>query len=180
MSGWQIPVKRHILDIEKHSHRQVLARRAFNRIIAGGANNEKGKWMAKAFDVAQGCSVKFAAILVDRNGVQIAVGKNQSHSRKILHAEMDALLQVDPTEKNLVMYCTAEPCPMCMSAIVWSGQVDHVVYGTDIPFLIDNGHPQIDIRASQVVHRWRNTKRVTLEQHKADLTNILYQRPKKK
>lgn len=178
MSNWKIPVKQHIRDIEKHSHRQVLARRAYNRIIGGGAN-ENAKWMAKALDVARKCSIPFAAILVDRNGIQLAVGKNQSRSRKILHAEMDALLQVDPTKENLTMYCTAEPCPMCMSAIIWSGQVDRVVYGTDIPFLIDNGHPQINIRASQVIHKWRNTKRITLEQHSADLTNILYLRPKK-
>ena len=100
MSGWQTPVKRHIRDIEKDSHRQVLARRAFNRIIAGGTNNDKGKWMAKAFDVAKGCSIKFAAILVNRNGVQMAVGKNQSGSRKILHAEMLLLKEIN-LQRNL-------------------------------------------------------------------------------
>ena len=180
MTVWQVRVKRHIRDFEKHSHRQVVARRTYNRAVAGGGNDEDAKWMAKAFGIAKECPVPFAAILVDPEGKEIAVGKNDSRSRKILHAEIDALLRADPTKQSLTMYCTAEPCPMCMSAIVWSGQVDRVVYGTGIPFLIQHGHPQIDIRAGHVVHNLRNLKRVALDQCSEALTNLLYEKHKKK
>jgi tRNA(adenine34) deaminase len=41
------------------------------------------------------------------------------------HAEIDAIRKAcqklqEPYLKDAVMYCTAEPCPMCMSAIIWA------------------------------------------------------------
>lgn len=41
------------------------------------------------------------------------------------HAEIDAIRKAcsalnQPYLTNCVMYCTAEPCPMCMSAIIWA------------------------------------------------------------
>lgn len=48
------------------------------------------------------------------------------------HAEIDAIrkackLLQQPYLKDAVMYCTAEPCPMCMSAIIWA-KIPVVVY----------------------------------------------------
>jgi len=51
-----------------------------------------------------------------------------------------------------VLYTTAEPCPMCIGAILWSG-IGTVVFGTSIRFLQRRGWRQIDIRAGEVVRR---------------------------
>lgn len=48
------------------------------------------------------------------------------------HAEIDAIrkacakLQL-PYLQDCILYCTAEPCPMCMSAIIWA-KMDSVAY----------------------------------------------------
>ena len=48
------------------------------------------------------------------------------------HAEIDAIrkacqLLQQPYLESVVIYCTAEPCPMCMSAIIWA-KIPIVVY----------------------------------------------------
>lgn len=48
------------------------------------------------------------------------------------HAEIDAIRKAcqqlqQPYLVDTVMYCTAEPCPMCMSAIIWA-KMPTVVY----------------------------------------------------
>mgnify|MGYP000724088630 CR=1 FL=1 len=48
------------------------------------------------------------------------------------HAEIDAIRKAcqklgQPYLSDCVMYCTAEPCPMCMSAIIWA-KIDSVAY----------------------------------------------------
>ena len=54
--------------------------------------------------------------------------------------------------KNLVLYTTAEPCPMCQAAVLWSG-IQTVVYGPSIRSLQRLGWRQIDILAEEVVRR---------------------------
>ena len=79
-----------------------------------------------------------------------------------LHGEIDAinrLVAVAPGTdgSRLVLYTTAEPCPMCQGAILWAG-IGAVVFGSSIRFLLDIGWRQIDIPAAEVVHRslgWR-------------------------
>jgi tRNA(Arg) A34 adenosine deaminase TadA len=74
----------------------------------------------------------------------------------MLHAEVVALqnyarianLQWD----NLTLYSTAEPCPMCQSAILWCG-IPETVYGTSIASLMAIGYRQIEISANEVVQR---------------------------
>ena len=51
--------------------------------------------------------------------------------------------------KDLTLYTTGEPCPMCASAIRWAG-FKECVYGTSISTLIAQGWGQIQIRSQYV------------------------------
>ena len=74
------------------------------------------------------------AVIV-RNGQVIATGLETLKSANDPvngHAEIDAIRKAcqvigEPYLKDCIMYCTAEPCPMCMSAIIWA-KMDSVAY----------------------------------------------------
>lgn len=53
---------------------------------------------------------------------------------------------------DLVLYTTAEPCPMCMAAILWSG-IQMVVFTTSIRFRQQHAWRQIDVLAEEIVRR---------------------------
>jgi tRNA(adenine34) deaminase len=100
----------------------------------------------------------FGAIIVQReSGDTAAEGWNRSMINPVWHGEIDALnalfrsgQTVDGSE--LVLYTTAEPCPMCMGAILWTG-IQMVVFGTSIRFLQEHGWRQIDIVAEEIIRR---------------------------
>ena len=100
----------------------------------------------------------FGAVIVRRTtGEIIAKGYNRFSESPTFHGEIDAINrcaavnpQIDWTE--LDMYTTAEPCPMCQSAVEWAG-IANVYYGTSMPFLQRHGWRQIDIRAEEVARR---------------------------
>ena len=109
----------------------------------------------------------FGAVLVDsRSGEIVARGHNRSNENPTFHGEIDCInnLMSQPLGGEidwsaLVLYTTAEPCPMCQGAIEWAG-IGHVVYGTSIATLKRLGWWQIDISAEEVIRRtpFRNTK----------------------
>ena len=98
----------------------------------------------------------FGAVIVKRaTGEIVAEGFNQSALNPTFHGEMVAINHcaelhhpVDWSEFDL--YTTAEPCPMCQSAIEWAG-IACVYYGTSIPYLQKHNWWQINIRASEVI-----------------------------
>ncbi len=101
----------------------------------------------------------FGAVIVDsRSSTVLAEGHNRSIDSPTFHGEVDVInrLAMSPERPEdwspLVLYTTAEPCPMCQSAIAWAG-IGSTVFGSSIPFLQDLGWWQIDIRAAQVIHR---------------------------
>jgi tRNA(Arg) A34 adenosine deaminase TadA len=102
--------------------------------------------------------VPFGAVIVRREGGEtVAEGWNKSAVNATWHGEMDALNALFRSGRvgdagGLVLYTTAEPCPMCMAAILWSG-LGMVVFGTSIRFLQRCGWRQIDIGAEEVVRR---------------------------
>lgn len=77
----------------------------------------------------------FGAVIVDENGNIIANGNNQVVLRKdpTAHAEIIAIREAC---KNLntydlskyTLYTSCEPCPMCLSAIIWAN-IKNVYYG---------------------------------------------------
>ena len=100
----------------------------------------------------------FAAVVVDRRtGEVMAEGWNRAEENPLLHGEMVALTALAarrprPDGRHLVLYATAEPCPMCMGAVLWA-DVGRVVFGTSIRLLLDTGWRQIDIPAAVVTGR---------------------------
>jgi tRNA(Arg) A34 adenosine deaminase TadA len=100
----------------------------------------------------------FGAVLVrGATGEVLAEGHNRSALSPTFHGEIDVInrLAADRPKvdwDSLALYTTAEPCPMCQSAIEWAG-ISLVVYGSSIPFLQGLGWWQIDIRSEEVALR---------------------------
>ena len=112
--------------------------------------------MRRAIEIAKGNPrAPFGTVIVDRaDGRIVAEGLNRAEENPIWHGEMDALRALDASadRSRLVLYTTAEPCPMCQAAILWS-EIGEVVYGTSITTLIALGWPQIVLRAEEVATR---------------------------
>lgn len=77
----------------------------------------------------------FGAVIVDKEGKIIAEGNNKVLSKKdpTAHAEIEAIRNAckklntyDLSE--YILYTSCEPCPMCLSAIIWSN-IKKVYYG---------------------------------------------------
>ncbi len=116
-------------------------------------------YMRLAIRAARGVpAAPFGAVIVRAaTGECVASGANRASENPVYHGEIDAINRcsaahpgIDWTE--LALYTTAEPCPMCQSAIAWAG-ISSVYYGTSIPHLQKAGWNQIDIRAVEVARR---------------------------
>jgi tRNA(Arg) A34 adenosine deaminase TadA len=100
----------------------------------------------------------FGAVLVrGTTGEVLAEGHNRTTISPTYHGEIDVInrLAADQPKADwggLALYTTAEPCPMCQSAIEWAG-IPLVVFGSSIPFLQRLKWWQIDIRAEEVSRR---------------------------
>jgi tRNA(adenine34) deaminase len=98
----------------------------------------------------------FGTVIVKRaTGEIVAEGFNQSALNPIFHGEIVAInrcaeLHHPEDWSKFDLYSTAEPCPMCQSAIEWAG-IARVYYGTSIPYLQKHNWWQINIRASEVI-----------------------------
>ena len=116
-------------------------------------------FMRRAIELALNVpNVPFGALIVNRDTDEIlAEGWNKTSINPTWHGEIDAINQLVLRQESLdasklVLYTTAEPCPMCQAAILWAG-IGMVVFGTSIRFLQNNGWHQIDILAQEVIHR---------------------------
>jgi tRNA(Arg) A34 adenosine deaminase TadA len=107
----------------------------------------------------------FGAIIVRRATSEIvAEGFNQSSLNPAFHGEMVAINRCSEFHRpadwsEFDLYTTAEPCPMCQSAIEWAG-IATVYYGTSIPYLQQHNWWQINIRATEVIAQtaFRNSR----------------------
>lgn len=98
----------------------------------------------------------FGAVVVRPDtGAVVAEGVNNSAANPILHGEIACMNDYVARNGNngwsaCVLYTTAEPCPMCMSALAWA-RIGGVVFGTSIESLKRFGIDQIDITSRAVV-----------------------------
>ncbi len=79
----------------------------------------------------------FGAVVVDKLGRIVGLGNNQVliNNDPTAHAEVVAIRDACRTLNTYdltgcVVYTTSEPCPMCLSAIIWSN-IKEVYYGTN-------------------------------------------------
>lgn len=100
----------------------------------------------------------FAAMIVDKNTGQIlSIGLNTQSANPTYHGEIVAInncVKKYPhiNWKNTILITTAEPCPMCMSAIIWAG-ISEVVFGTSIAYLNAHQWHQINLSSTDVAAR---------------------------
>lgn len=121
--------------------------------------NDHERYMRRAIALADNVpDLPFGAVIVDGdNDTILAEGWNKTSLNPMWHGEVDAINRLASSGlgvegKSLVLYTTAEPCPMCQGAILWSG-IEKVVFGTSIRTLQGMGWRQIDILAEEVVRR---------------------------
>lgn len=117
------------------------------------------RYMRRAIELAAKVpDLPFGAVIVDRNtGTILSEGWSKTSVNPTWHGEIDAINTLASSSvcfkgKSLVLYTTAEPCPMCQAAILWTG-IETVVFGTSIRSLQRLGWRQIDILAEEVVRR---------------------------
>ncbi|KAK6062666.1 cytidine and deoxycytidylate deaminase zinc-binding region [Seiridium cupressi] len=147
--------------------------------INGIPFSTRAYWMRKAnealFDVLDD-PCPFAAFgtvivnhTVDGLGELVCMGANSNSltGNPTLHGEMAAIkncseIFIDPTGpynmtaaeaqdvfSELSLYTNAESCPMCASAIQWSGFAEYI-YGTSINTLIEKGWGQIRVGSMEI------------------------------
>ena len=119
------------------------------------------RYMRRAIELAGKVpDLPFGAVIVDRDtGTILSEGWNKTSVNPTWHGEIDAINTLVSSEvivkgRSLVLYTTAEPCPMCQAAILLTG-IETVVFGTSIRSLQRLGWRQIDILAEEVVRRSR-------------------------
>lgn len=107
------------------------------------------RYMQMAIDALNG-GPPFGAVIVDHeSGKVMCHGRNRGSTNRIYHGEMDAMINCGDEHpqldwSGLTLYTTGEPCPMCMSAIIWN-RIPRVVYATSIRKLTNIGLNQIGL-----------------------------------
>ncbi len=100
----------------------------------------------------------FGAVIVDgKSGEILATAVNEGHKNPVRHGETAAiydLAEEDPGVdwNSLILYTTAEPCPMCAGAILWAG-IPRVVIGTSMETLKKLGLLRTEIPIREVAER---------------------------
>lgn len=120
---------------------------------------EHEAYMRRTMEIAcQNLQRPFGALLVDsREGEVIAAAVNRAYRNPVAHSELEVIHEAvrrfggDVRWSDCTLYVTAEPCPMCMSGILWTG-IPRVVYGSHVTTLRDLGYRHIALRAQDVIN----------------------------
>lgn len=112
-------------------------------------------WMQKAIAQAQLGQTPFGAVIVKSDEKYVLAINTTADDGPQAHAEMNAIKQLEQLKpyqaKDLKLYTTVEPCPMCMSALVWAG-IGHLIYGATIDDAAQFGH-QIHISSQDIADK---------------------------
>ena len=114
------------------------------------------KYMKKAKEnadigITNGEGGPFGAVIVDGDGNIVANGNNMVLKEKdpTAHAEIVAIRRAckalnTSDLSNCVLYTSCEPCPMCLSAVIWSN-IKKVYFGCTRKDAADTGFRDNDI-----------------------------------
>jgi guanine deaminase len=101
----------------------------------------------------------FGAVILDERGNPISEASNSTTTDNSIvnHAEINAIQLAEYRRgkgklKGCTIVSSAEPCPMCTSAILWSG-LSRIVYGASIQALEQKGVGQIRIGCRDIVNQ---------------------------
>ena len=114
--------------------------------------------MRRAIELAgRNPDAPFGCVISNGNGETVAEAVNDADRSPILHGETAAIISLFDQDReadtsNLSLYTTAEPCPMCSGAILWSG-IPRLYYGTSIATLERLGLDRIDLPCEEVSRR---------------------------
>lgn len=115
------------------------------------------KIMKAVIKVAEVNKTPFGAALAMGDEL-FAIAANQAKQKNDItaHAEIEVIRKLsDQLQKKdlsgFTLYTTCEPCPMCTSAIIWSG-IETVIFGCDIP-TVSTYMKQIEIRAEEMIKK---------------------------
>ncbi len=104
---------------------------------------------------AQNAAYPFGAVITNANsGVVLAKGVNKTFENPVLHGEISCINQYvsqygNKNWSDTVLYTTGEPCPMCMSALIWTG-IGGVVFGSSIAVIKSSGIDAFTLSADEV------------------------------
>lgn len=93
---------------------------------------------------AQNPVYPFGAVITNAsNGALLAKGVNTTYENPTFHGEVVCMNDYvrqhgNKNWANLILYTTGEPCPMCMSALIWAG-IQGVVFGSSIGTIKKSG-----------------------------------------
>lgn len=113
-------------------------------------------FMHAAINQALKGKTAFGCVIAGGNEI-VAEAHNTAKTDKdpTAHAEINAIRKLakipEYKSMNLTLYTTGEPCPMCMSAIVFAG-IRRVVFGVAIPE-ISNYRRQIMISSEEIAEK---------------------------
>ena len=97
----------------------------------------------------------FGAVITNAgDGSILARGVNSTSLNPTLHGEISCMNNYVEKHGNqnwgeLVLYTTGEPCPMCMSALIWAG-IGGVVYGSSVKTIRESQIDQFTYSAKEI------------------------------
>lgn len=109
-------------------------------------------WMNMAIEQARMGRTPFGAVIVKSDEAFISAYNTTSTDGPQAHAELNVISRIGELApfdaKRLRLYTTVEPCPMCMSALVWAG-IGQLIFGATIDDAEEFGH-QIHITSQEI------------------------------
>lgn len=122
----------------------------------------------------------FGAIILDREQEIYTTARNTvvDAGSEVHHAEINAIKKAESGRgrKSLdgfTLVSSAEPCPMCASAIIWSG-LSRLIYGVSIKTLIYVGVEQINIPCRNIFNEAGSSIDVTGPRLEEEGVNVFH------